>query len=687
MASYSYQALNAESEEIRLVRLHPGKADDWICLDIFHVSLKQPTWQPEQARDTLVKLQETLPQDRVVKETLDGRYIFGYRGINITPSSWDHPVQGFDRTRYELQGDDYLPGPCYEPEYEALSYTWASELPSTNGHVSNSAISGRGFVVEIELGGNLASALKHLRYEDESRVLWIDAICINQKDETERNLQVKRMGNIYSFARRVIVWLGPEGEDSTHALSTLQSLASEVELTVDNSLCATPGASQSDRYHPFYPLPPHIFNNTTWSSIKSLFSRAWFSRVWVTQEVALANRFTVLHCGGYSLPWLNLRKAIGILRAKQSTPEDIKSILDPQVPGIPPPTMRSISKLLAFVRGRNCKIPHDKVYGILSLTSPNLSSLIEPKYEEPAAEVFKKVSLAHLKLTKRLELLKYCSISKQYPGAPSWVPNWEGGPRTVLFGLRTGHFRQASGQSAAHYSLLSDNTLQVAGVRCARVESVGGAAEGDADQMFDIIRTWEREGLREGNYQPGGSMLDAFLEAVFQGCLKNRFPRAVSWPTLSELREHYLALLSGMDRRDVVCTMLGCDMPMLIRPTVESKDMYHLVGICFVSGLLDGECLLGPLRDNWKLEMIFKDGSYVPVYINTSTGHSQSQDPRLPPLDPNWAKITRERTQDDPYFFQWFQDKQRSRIMNSDPRLLPSALNERGIILEHFNLV
>ncbi|KAI1308851.1 ankyrin repeat and SAM domain-containing protein 6 [Xylaria venustula] len=518
-------------------------------LDIFHVSLKQPTRQPEQARDTLVKLQETLPQSFVVKETLDGRYIFGYRSFNLTPSSWDHPVQGFDRTRYELREDDYLPGPCYEPEYEALSYTWASELPSTKCDVSNGASSGRVFAVEIELGGNLVSALKHLRYEDESRVLWIDAICINQEDDTERNLQVKRMGTIYSFARRVIVWLGPEAEDSTHALSTLQSLASQVELTVDNSLCATPGASQPDWYHPFYPLPPEIFNKTTWSSIKSLFSRAWFSRVWVTQEVALANRFTLLHCGGYSSPWLNLRKAIGILRAKQSTPEDIKSILDPHVPGIPPQTKRSISMLLNFVRRRNCKMPHDKVYGILSLTSPKLLSLIEPKYEEPAAQAFTDVSIAHLKLTKRLELLKYCSISKQYPGTPSWVPNWERGPRTVLFGLRTGHFRQASGQSAAHYLLLSDNILQVAGVRCARVESVGGVAEGDVDQMFDIIRNWAQECLREDNYQQGDSMLDAFLEAVFQGCLRNRFPRAISWPTLSEIREDYLALLSGIDRR------------------------------------------------------------------------------------------------------------------------------------------
>ncbi|KAI2637516.1 heterokaryon incompatibility protein-domain-containing protein [Xylaria nigripes] len=722
MASYSYRALNAEAEEIRLVRLQPGKGVDKLRLHIFHAPLKRPTRQLEQVRDTVAELQQTLPQGYDVKETLDGRYIFGNRGTDITPSSWDHPMQGFDRSRYELRGDDYLPGPFYEPEYEALSYTWASELPSIKADVSGDVISGGSFSAEIEISGNLASALNHLRYEDDNRVLWIDAICINQKDDAERNLQVKRMGNIYSLARRVIVWLGPERDDSAHALSTLRLLANQVELTVDNSLCATPGASEPDWYYPFSPLPPDIFNNTAWSSIRSLFSRAWFSRVWVAQEVTLANRFTVVHCGGCSLPWLHLKKAIGILRAKQNTPEDIKSILDPQAPGIPPRTMRSFPKILTFARRRNCQIPHDKIYGMLSLASPSLSSLIEPKYERSAAEAFTNASIAHIKLTERLELLQFCSISKQYTGAPSWVPNWVTGPETVLFGLRTGHFRQASGQSSAHISLPSENTLGVVGVRCAGVVSVGSPAEGDIGQMFNIIRTWEPENLREGNYQPGGSALDAFLEAVFQGCLKDRFPRAVSWPGMSDLREDYLALLSGSDKRarilqylkngvakaerffttkegyfgvagqdinigDVVCILLGCDMPLLIRPADESKDTFHLVGICFAPGLMDGESLLGPLPDDWKLQLVFRDGSYVPTYINTSNGHSQPQDPRLQPLDPNYATITRKRTQDDPYFTQWFQDKQRNKLVNSDPRLLPSALKARGIKLEHFKLI
>ncbi|KAK5661140.1 hypothetical protein OQA88_11030 [Cercophora sp. LCS_1] len=737
MAPYTYRALDTQSKEIRLVRLAPGSGDDPVCMSIFHASLQRPPQQQvgRQARDTLAQLQETLPEGYVVKETLDGRYIFSRSGTEVIPTSWEHPVPGFDRARYEVHAQDCLPGPCYEPHYEALSYTWASGLLPSNALVPTSSVA-----AEIQLGGNLVSALKQLRYEKMPRVLWIDAICINQGDEEERNLQVKRMGLIYSLAQRVVVWLGPEGDDSAHALAALQILASQVELTIDNSLCATPGASEPDWYHPFHTLPHRIFDGKTWSAIESLFRRAWFSRVWVLQEVALANRFAVVHCGGSSLPWLDLRKAIGILRAKQSTPGHIQSILDPQVPGIPPPAMRSLPRLLNVVRRRRCQVPHDKIYGVLSLASPALASLIEPRYNMPASRVLTDVSLAHLQLTHRLELLQFCGTTtagQRLPEAPSWVPSWEHGLETVLFGLRTGHSRLASGPSCAQYSVPSAGALQVAGVRCAHVKSVGDIAQGtSSSQILDVVRSWEPEGLLSGeHYPPGGgsvSMLDAFLEAVFQGCLRDRFPRAVSWPALATIREDYLALLSsgagarpgaGADRRgqiekylrngvatgavffttkqgyfgvsgkgveegDVVCVILGCDLPLLIRPVNETEDKFRVVGVCFVPGLMDGESLLGPLPGNWRLQMIFRGGFYSPTYTDTSLAEiMQTEDPRLGSLDPNWVAIPRDRTQDDPYFFSSFRDENTGRVINSDPRLLPNALKQRGVVLEDFVLV
>lgn len=69
---------------------------------------------------------------------------------------------------------------------------------------------------------NLYVALQHLRLLDRSRILWVDAICINQDDQREREAQVAIMCEIYSGASRVLVWLGPAAEDSDLAMSFLR---------------------------------------------------------------------------------------------------------------------------------------------------------------------------------------------------------------------------------------------------------------------------------------------------------------------------------------------------------------------------------------------------------------------------------------------------------------------------------
>ncbi|KAH6707879.1 hypothetical protein BKA61DRAFT_491121, partial [Leptodontidium sp. MPI-SDFR-AT-0119] len=56
----------------------------------------------------------------------------------------------------------------------------------------------------------------------------VDAISINQDDPEERSKEVARMGGIYRRARRVIVWLGGESEDSNLAMSTLEKVGRDV---------------------------------------------------------------------------------------------------------------------------------------------------------------------------------------------------------------------------------------------------------------------------------------------------------------------------------------------------------------------------------------------------------------------------------------------------------------------------
>jgi hypothetical protein len=87
--------------------------------------------------------------------------------------------------------------------FEALSYAWGTTVDPVNIFVGKTGYH------TLSVTQNLAEALPYLRYEKRPRVLWIDAICVNQQDLEERSSQVKRMPDIYSRATRVVVWLGP----------------------------------------------------------------------------------------------------------------------------------------------------------------------------------------------------------------------------------------------------------------------------------------------------------------------------------------------------------------------------------------------------------------------------------------------------------------------------------------------
>jgi hypothetical protein len=95
------------------------------------------------------------------------------------------------------------------PPYEALSYTWGDPAEKSPINISGAMFSAQ---------RNLKSALHHLRYPDKVRILWVDALCINQSDNEEKSAQVARMGDIYKNAEQTTVWLGEAGDDNHEAI-------------------------------------------------------------------------------------------------------------------------------------------------------------------------------------------------------------------------------------------------------------------------------------------------------------------------------------------------------------------------------------------------------------------------------------------------------------------------------------
>lgn len=86
-------------------------------------------------------------------------------------------------------------------KYQALSYVWGE--PDITTTIS---LNGRDF----EVTKNLWDALRSLRLEHECRILWIDALCIDQGNRDEKAWQVSLMGQIFRNCEKGLLWIGEE---------------------------------------------------------------------------------------------------------------------------------------------------------------------------------------------------------------------------------------------------------------------------------------------------------------------------------------------------------------------------------------------------------------------------------------------------------------------------------------------
>jgi hypothetical protein len=134
--------------------------------------------------------------------------------------------------------------------YEALSYVWGN--PDNTLFI---CVDKNQFQVTV----NLYSALSRLRDHSFERIVWVDAICIDQSNVEERKQQVQLMAKIYSNAHRVIVWLGEQTVEIQGALEDIQ-LAANKELT------------------------EHSKKETKQQAMLNLLQNPWFQRIWVRNK-------------------------------------------------------------------------------------------------------------------------------------------------------------------------------------------------------------------------------------------------------------------------------------------------------------------------------------------------------------------------------------------------------------------
>ncbi|KAK3385325.1 heterokaryon incompatibility protein-domain-containing protein [Podospora didyma] len=194
--------------------------------------------------------------------------------------------------RIEDQKDDL--------DYEALSYAWGPEHDWASSRIRVYSRS-RWRRRILKFSPALEMALRHLRRGDAARTLWIDAICINQADLQERGLQVRRMGDIYRRALRVVAWLGPQTDNSKLALNFLKHV--KVVGMLSDGLGGFHWVERVEAF-PFGGMPLEH------AAFRDLIARPWFGRLWIRQEIILGSPASVVQCGHDEILWRQFKDHI-----------------------------------------------------------------------------------------------------------------------------------------------------------------------------------------------------------------------------------------------------------------------------------------------------------------------------------------------------------------------------------------
>lgn len=185
--------------------------------------------------------------------------------------------------------------------YEVIPYVWGD--PKQTPQI----LCNRGLLnVTVSLHGAL-QWLRRLPMPG-GRVLWADAICIDQSNIDERNAQVTMMGSIYKRATGVHVWLGEDtngdAQPAFEMIEKINDYYAQCYRLVNGYACyESPDAPPSDE---------SLFDILQWKHLHALVRRPWFSRMWTLQEVGLAQTADA-YWGQWSIKFSHIVEAFNLI--------------------------------------------------------------------------------------------------------------------------------------------------------------------------------------------------------------------------------------------------------------------------------------------------------------------------------------------------------------------------------------
>lgn len=421
LSAFPYQPLSEPSHgrfDTRLICLHPGGFNDCIYCTIYHVNILDK--QPQTA----------------------------YTALSYV---WGDP----ERTNPIQLGYCNLPtsGP---------SHTWAS-APSQSQGVD--------CYESFRVTTNLESALRYLRERASERILWVDAICINQSDGKERMSQVERMASVYQNAMEVRIWLGsisdvsiptpdvreelekyqseqvPIPRGSSHSFLSPEEDTGAVLISKRRVIQKILLAARAYVMEEGHLLRQKTGNNRRPDELESLglrviASQPWWRRVWVIQEATLAKQDPVMQCGRLRIKYRRFLKSAKDCMLQNAPLQLSRTHISLTVHGMfddghDPSKTAQASRLLTYLScmSGNFEVtkPKDRVNGVAGMLRmvnchDNIFFLMtRDQCKQNVAEFFHRVAIWILfdpqHLTYPLRILE--SGPSNIEGLPSWVPIWE----------------------------------------------------------------------------------------------------------------------------------------------------------------------------------------------------------------------------------------------------------------------
>ena len=525
-----------------------------------------------------------------------------------------------------------------DQSYQALSYAWGE---TTKTHYIT--IEGK----RLPISANLDRALRQVRRNEQNLYLWVDAICINQDDAIEKEYQISMMLQIYRSARRVVVYLGEQSDHSElipeffdtviRARRVFDSLNKGKEEDVDHEDLSRSMGTLEEIGEP-------TSNNIMWRAARAFYDRPWITRVWIVQEVVVANELVFL-CGGWELPGsIVYESVVASMLCTQLCPfgDMMKAPVNHQWNGLLQlfRILHARSVKLAgrtelldlFYLTHRCKATdlRDHVFAVLGMAQEATQPSLRPNYREDWQETYLRYTLYLIEEGSGLRALyrssaDSASVYKQSGQIPSWVPDFSFGGSLIWF---ANDHDEVHGETAAGGhdtpSLRISMTLKSLTVQAVKLGSIQSLSSSQAEQEIgdhnaQILR-WRTE-LEElwpaTQYPAAEEMQDTICRVmlcqqeppdleIFRPMIwladssefgsnldRNRFFRDIFSLSIARRRcvtsTGFLGQVPSLAQEgDVLVIPIGSAVPFVLRPR---QARYQLIGQAYIHGVMMGEAL------------------------------------------------------------------------------------------------